>query len=344
VKYFSKILFLLLALSAQLSSVWQSAAQTFTTLYDFTAPTGGSPYTNGDGDYPRCDMILSGSTLYGTALGGGANGVGTVFAVNTSGANFRTLHNFSTLNDLNNVDGAEPYAGLILSGNTLYGTASGGGTNGEGAVYAINTNGSSFTTLHSFTGVSGSPPYVNNDGRIPEGALIISGNTLYGTAEYGGTNGNGTVFAINTDGSSFRTLHTFAALPSTSPPFTNDDGANPIGRLLLSGDTLYGTTSAGGTNDEGTVFAVSTNGTGFKDLYHFTALSSYPYTNSDGAGPQCGLIMLGNTLYGTAEYGGTNGYGTLFAINSNGTGFTILHTFSSGDDGGYPVSGLDFLR
>ncbi|MGC9940682.1 MAG: choice-of-anchor tandem repeat GloVer-containing protein, partial [Verrucomicrobiota bacterium] len=147
-------------------------------------------------------------------------------------------------------------------------------------------------------------------------------------------------FAINTDGSSFRTLHTFAALPSTSPPFTNDDGANPIGRLLLSGDTLYGTTSAGGTNDEGTVFAVSTNGTGFKDLYHFTALSSYPYTNSDGAGPQCGLIMLGNTLYGTAEYGGTNGYGTLFAINSNGTGFTILHTFSTGNDGGYPVADL----
>ena len=77
-----------------------------------------------------------------------------------------------------NSDGANPYAGLILSGNTLYGTANGGGSSGNGTVFAVNTNGTGFTNLHSFTAY-----LVNNsDGAYPEAGLILSGNTLYGTA------------------------------------------------------------------------------------------------------------------------------------------------------------------
>jgi uncharacterized repeat protein (TIGR03803 family) len=83
--------------------------------------------------------------------------------------------------------------------------------------------------------------------------------------------------------------------------------------LILSGNTLYGTAYRGGSSGYGTVFAVSTNGTGFTNLYSFTAVLNS--TNSDGANPYAGLILSGNTLYGIAYYGGSSGGGTIFSIN-----------------------------
>jgi uncharacterized repeat protein (TIGR03803 family) len=98
------------------------------------------------------------------------------------------------------------------------------------------------------------------------------------------------------------------------------DGAWPQGGLILSGDTLYGTASGGGSAGKGTVFAVNTDGTGFTNLHSFTAYAGSPAANSDGASPQCGLILSGNTLFGTA-YGamgnlGINAsYGTVFSLS-----------------------------
>src|ERR1035437_9405074 len=111
--------------------------------------------------------------------------------------------------------------------------------------------------------------------------------------------------------------------------FTGFDGAEPHAGLILSGNTLYGTAQLGGSAGRGTVFAVNTNGTGFTNLYNFTATStdsSGVETNSDGANPDAGLILSGNTLYGTASVGGSLGSGTVFAVSTNGTGFTNLHT------------------
>ena len=67
-----------------------------------------------------------------------------------------------------------------------------------------------FTTLYSFTATS-FPTYTNSDGASPDATLILSGNTLYGTAGGGGSSGNGTVFKVNTDGTSFTTLYSFTA-------------------------------------------------------------------------------------------------------------------------------------
>src|SRR5438552_8314630 len=97
------------------------------------------------------------------------------------------LHNFT------GNDGARPEAGLILSGNTLYATAAEGGSSGNGTVFAVNTDGTSFTNLHIFTALSG-PLSANSDGAFPDTGLILSDNILYGTAYYGGSSGNGTVF------------------------------------------------------------------------------------------------------------------------------------------------------
>jgi uncharacterized repeat protein (TIGR03803 family) len=136
---------------------------------------------------------------------------------------------------------------LIVSGNTLYGTAAGGGSLDYGTIFAINTDGMDFTNLHSFSG---------NDGAYPAAGLILSGNTLYGTTIGGGNPYNGTVFAINTDGTRFSTLHSFPAT-SSSFPYTNSDGATPQAGLILSGNTLYGTTIYGGDSGNGTVFSIS---------------------------------------------------------------------------------------
>ncbi len=286
----------------------------FTNLYNFT---DGS-----DGAEPEGSLILSGNTLYGTAESGGGSGNGTVFAVNTDGTGFRTLHSF---NFTDPADGAEPVAGLILSGNTLYGTAAQGGSSGNGTVFAINIDGTGFRTLHSFN---------ISDGAEPFAGLILSGNTLYGTTVYGGkwgpgNSGDGTVFAVSTDGTGFTNLYDFTG---------GNDGGYPLAGLILLDNTLYGTASIGGSSGYGTVFAINTDGTSFTTLYSFTALNNS--TNSDGASPQAGLLLLGNLLYGTAVGGGSSGNGTVFAVNTDGTYFTNLHNFSGGSDGAEPEAGL----
>src|ERR1041384_1790288 len=243
--------------------------------------------------------------------------LGLIPAGRVTAQTFATLHSFTSLKE------GAPRASLILSGNTLYGTAEGGklsSTYSNGTVFAVNTDGTGFTNLHRFSAVNGS---TNSDGASPEACLILSGNILYGTAAYGGGSGRGTVFAVNTDGTGFTNLHSFTA--TSGPLLTNSDGAGPEAGLILSGNTLYGTANGGGSSGKGTVSAVNTDGSGFTTLYSFTAASYPNYTNSDGAYPRGGLILTNSTLYGTAERGGSSGNGTVFAVNTNGTGFTNLH-------------------
>jgi uncharacterized repeat protein (TIGR03803 family) len=265
--------------------------------------------------------------------------LGTMLDGQMPAQTFTTLHSFAvTTQTFDNSDGAGPDTDLILSGRTLYGTTYFGGTNGWGTVFAINTDGTDFTTLHIFTKgtAAASGNVINSDGANPSGGLLLSSNRLYGTAYFGGTNSTGTVFGFNTDGTGFQTLHSFAA-PIFSP---NSDGANPSADMVLSGNTLYGTCYIGGTNHTGTVFAINTDGTGFRVLYTLPAISAPDYTNSDGAGLFSGLALSGNTLYGTAYNGGTSGKGTVFSLNTDGTGFANLHNFTGGTDGADPIGRL----
>jgi uncharacterized repeat protein (TIGR03803 family) len=298
----------------------RTIAQTFTTLHSFS---------HADGAFPLAGLILSGNTMYGTANVGGTNSSGAVFAINTDGTGFTNLYTFTPAPFFAyaNSDGAFPKAGLVLSGNTLYGTTDGGGTNGIGVVFTVKTDGTDFTNLHTFAG---------GDGVQPDAGLLLSGNTLYGTASGGGTNNNGTIFAVNTDGTGFTNMHTFSATVYNGSFFVNSDGANPLAGLVLSGNTLYGTTRIGGTNGNGTVFAINTDGTGFTDVHSFTG-------SNGGGAPVAGLILSGNSLYGTTAGGGTNDNGTVFAINTDGTDFTNLHSFT-GNDGANPEAGLILSR
>jgi uncharacterized repeat protein (TIGR03803 family) len=298
--------FCLLALAAG-----PTAAQTFTVLHPFTSDDGG-PLEAG--------LILSGNTLYGTAENNGTYGSGSVFKVNADGSGFTNFYNFTaTSNPLyTNSDGAYPIASLALAGNTLYGTASRGGK-GSGTVFKINTDGSGFTNLYSFTTATNAPSYTNSDGAYPEAGLLFAGGRLYGMASSGGLYGNGTVFALSTNGSSFTNLHSFVLT----------EGGQPEGNLILSGQTLFGTADNGGTNGTGSIFSITTNGMTFRNLYSFSSFFGPHNTNGDGAFLSGGLLLSGNMLFGMANYAGAAGNGTVFAVTTNGTAFTNLHSFTA---------------
>ncbi len=156
-------LFQWLTASVCLMATAVATAQTFTNLHSFDINDGNEPFGT---------LLLSGDTLYGTTDKGGSVGWGTVFAINSDGSGFRTLHSF------NDTDGNAPQSGLILAGDTLYGTTFAGGGPGAGTLFAINTNGLGFTNFHDFTALNNG---TNIDGASPNGSLIVSGNTLYGT-------------------------------------------------------------------------------------------------------------------------------------------------------------------
>jgi uncharacterized repeat protein (TIGR03803 family) len=310
-----------------------NAQPVFTTLYDFSSDVLA---TNSDGNAPTGGLVISGSTLYGTALVGGAYGQGTVYAIQTNGFGFTNLHSFTGSND-----GAQPFSGLAVAGNVLYGTVRQGGTASNGKLFALDTSGSNFVPLYSFSASvfnAGNNTSTNSDGYGPLGNLIVSGNMLYGTANGGGIFGQGTVFGISTNGSGFTNLHNFASIFGGSG--TNQEGANPYCGLVLSGGILYGTTDHGGRFGQGSIFAVNMSGGGFTNLHSFAGSA-----NSDGANAEAGMVLVGDTLYGTTAFGGTNNQGSIFAINTNGTGYKVLRSFptqSAGTnyDGSQPLGNL----
>jgi uncharacterized repeat protein (TIGR03803 family) len=119
-------------------------------------------------------------------------------------------------------------------------------------VFKLQTDGRGFTNLYSF---SAAPNGTNSDGDHPTYGVILAGNTLYGTSG-GGAWGSGTVFAMDTNGTGLTTLHNFTALSPAPEPYTNTDGSGLQSGLLLSGDTLYGITTSGGSG-YGTLFSIS---------------------------------------------------------------------------------------
>jgi uncharacterized repeat protein (TIGR03803 family) len=279
------------------------AQSTFIPLYSFT---GGN-----DGANAVAGLVQANDgNFYGTTYRGGTNGEGTIFRITASGA-LIPLYSFTGGND-----GAHPDAGLVQAGDgNLYGTTEDGGTNDNGVVFRMTTNGAP-TPLYSFTG--------GHDGGNPQGALVQAGDgNLYGTTENGGTNFDGAVFRITTNGV-LKPIYSFA---------DGHDGAFPEAALVKANDgNLYGTTYEGGTNDDGVVFRITTNGV-LTPLYSFTG-------GHDGAFPVAGLVQANDgNLYGTTEDGGTNGYGVVFRITTNGV-LTPLYSFTGGGDGAYPEAAV----
>jgi uncharacterized repeat protein (TIGR03803 family) len=321
----------ILLVAALLLVAASAPATEFAILHTFSARTS-SPGTNSDGSGPESDLVAdSGGTLYGTTTDGGPAEGGSIFAITTGGA-LTPLYGFDFENPTN---GEGPTAGMVVSGGILYGTARAGGTNGLGTIFSLTADGKTFTKLHDFGLRIGRDTSTelelntNSGGAFPETDLVISGNTLFGATEQGGTGGNGILFKINTDGSSFTVLHNF----------TNADGGFPSVHMVVSGNNLYGTTEFGGVDvggeGGGTIFRISTAGTGFTNLFFFDEAANQPLA---------GLVMSGNVLYGTTTEGtpGPGGapFGSVFKINPDGTGFTNFYILDSNLNAGDPRSGL----
>jgi uncharacterized repeat protein (TIGR03803 family) len=184
--------------------------------------------------------------FYGTNPGGGTSADGTVFSI-TSRGKLTTLHSFE------GTDGSSPFAALVqASDGNFYGTTSQGGADdlcndeifvGCGTVFEITPAGT-LTVVHSFD---------KSDGEYPAAPLIQATNgTFYGTTIYGGAPGPcyiscGTIFSI-IPGGTLTTLHSF----------DDTDGENPGGGLIqATNGTFYGTTSAGGASNGGTIFSLA---------------------------------------------------------------------------------------
>jgi uncharacterized repeat protein (TIGR03803 family) len=220
-------------------------------------------------------------------------------------------------------DGAYPYDALTLVGDTFYGMTYDGGAYSSGTIFSIDIDGSNYEVLYSFNPLVAPGP--DGDGGFPFISTFTSeGNTLYGVTYLGGDDLFGTIFKIDIDGSNYEILHSFEGTPG--------DGRNPYGPMTLLGNTLYGVTDSGGTDDWGTIFSIDTDGSNYQILYSFEG------GPGDGAYPFGELTVDGNTLYGTT-YDGGGGFGTIFSIDTDGSNYETVYTFG-GTNGDSPNDGL----
>jgi uncharacterized repeat protein (TIGR03803 family) len=207
----------------------------------------------------------------------------------TLGVNVSNAYTFTAAYD------GEGAIGLTPDGEgDFYGTEEYGGTNGWGGLFEFTPATGDFTVLWSFTDGS--------DGAAPEaGPTVGSDGNVYGTSSGDDNTNYGAVFYLDTFGD-FNIIHSFTGEP---------DAANPSGTLVeVTPGTLYGTTFAGGTGNQGAVYEVTSSG-------DYEILHNFDYT--DGSGPNGGLVLAGDgNYYGTTAWGGTNGGdGTIYRLNAD---------------------------
>ena len=263
------------------------------------------------GKFPEGGLTTDGTYLYGQTSYGGTSGLGSVYKVLPNGTSFTTIYSFTNTSN----DGKYPYGALYFDGTSFYGMTAGGGANNCGTIFRILPDGTGYTILYEFAFA---------DGRTPLCDLISDGTYLYGLTSDGGANSGGTMFRILPNGTGFTKLMDFSA--STT-------GKWPKGSLYFDGTKLYGTTQQGGANDDGTIFSVLTDGTGFVDLFDFS-------NSTTGEWPECSLISDGTFLYGTTQQGGPGGSGAIFKIMPDGTQFSVLTSLTGSATGSRVVSDL----
>ncbi len=299
----------------------------YTLLYRFSKTSGFSPYGS--------LVVGSDSYLYGMTNDGGTKNVGTIFKITTSGTGFKVLHNFQ---DPNAFDGAKPLGDLVEGADGyLYGMTSSAARvplslANQGNIFKISKTGV-YTVLYDF---KTNPAATGNQ---PKGSLIRAANgNFYGMTSQSGPGGGGTIFSLNASGGGFKVIAAFS-LPTT--------GGIPQGKLFDGNDGfLYGTTSKGGTNDQGTIFKVSLSTGGITVLRHMlrTAAGAPAYgsliKHTDG-------FLYGTTMSGASQFyytntGFTTPTGTIFKIHPSGSTFTLVHQFPDSAMGIYPSK--SFIR
>lgn len=270
---------------------------------DGTGYTKLHEFTDAEGYEPSGKLLeASDGKLYGACRQGGPASLGTLYRMNKNGSGFEVIYDFSGA-----TSGYSPVGGLIEdAGGILYGV----NFWPNGSVFKINKNGSGYTELKIFTSAPG-------DLIFPYNGLTLKGNYLYGAGGYGGATNKGGIFRIKTDGSSYQVLH----------EFNGTDGELPVGTpIIASNGKIYGTASFGGSSGNGVIYRIDSTGTNFTLLRELAS--------ADGAFPWTALIQASDGLiYGGTQTSGSSDGGTVFKINLDGTGFTVIQNFSSPAEG-----------
>lgn len=313
------------------------AAWTEKVLWSFGGPGDGSDPTGGVLLATTAGhTVLYGATYYGGPGSGFGNG--TAFALTSpavpGGAWTESL--LWTFGQFPG-DGINPTGGLVPGANgVLYGATGNGGAAGGGTVFSLTPPGSpggpwKETILWNFLASPG-------DGAYPV-RLVVRSGVLYGITQAGGANTLGTVFSLTPNS-------TGAWVESVLYSFTLA-AAYPAGLTIASSGVLYGTTYGNQTSNDGTVFSLTPPGAP-GGAWKESLLFSFPLRNHQGPYGDIpyGTLLIGSTgaLYGTAEFGGSGGSGTIFLLKppaAPGSAWTIavLHNFN-GSGGGLPFSGL----
>ncbi|MCX6353918.1 MAG: hypothetical protein NTZ78_03300 [Candidatus Aureabacteria bacterium] len=186
-------------------------------------------------------------------------------------------------------DGGVVSADLLLVGDRLYGMTTQGGVNDKGTIFTIKAEGTGFATLHEFDEIT--------DGAFPMSILTLHNSRLYGTTWLGGTNGNGTIFSCNTDGSDFTVIHHFND--------ADNEGAMPYAGLTVVEDRFYGVTQGGGELNGGVIYSIKPDGSEFTILHDFNVAA-------DGLRSISTLVHDNGYLYGTCPLGGNEGKGVVY--------------------------------
>ncbi len=273
----------------------------------------------GDGEN-LYDSVIEGKDgrLYGTTLNGGPEDGGLVFALKKDGKGYAVLHNFG----YGATNGLWPWGTVIQgSDHRLYGATRHGGTFDAGIVFSITTNGTDFTIVRSFTTNQNAGAYPLNN--------VIEGNDgrLYGRTISGGTNNGHSIFGLNKDGTGYVVLHSFDS--------TLADYFDSFSGLIEGSDgMIYGTTFENGALTNGSVFRLNKNGSNFQTLHDFADSAT------DGGKPYGTVYETSEgVLYGTTSEGGAFGWGTLYKMNRDGSGYTVLRHFNAVNGEGYlPVA------
>jgi uncharacterized repeat protein (TIGR03803 family) len=265
-------------------------------------------------------------------------------------------------------DGKDASGGLVQdpAGN-LYGTATFGGSETYGVVFALvkSGNGWTYRVAHDFCSESECA-----DGAFPGTKLISDENgNIFGTVGQEGPNQGGVAFELTPNAKhtkwTYHALYDFCSLAGCADgalPDTLTYAGAASGAFYDGVSPLYGEAASGGIDNGGVVFRLFKHGHAWKQdvLYRFCKNEHRHHECIDGDGPSGGLWRddASGVLYGTTETGGkyqgfgdgghfTHGAGTVFMLEPRGGGKlwkqTTLHLFCAArncTDGALPHFGL----
>lgn len=268
----------------------------------------------GDFDYstigssPTGALALYNGVLYGFANSGGATGNGTIISYSTT---------VSKLLDFNAyLAGATPRRGFLNYNGKLYGVTSAGGAEGSGTLFEYDPAANAYTKKADLA--------YNTSGASPVGDLILENGKLYGMASSGGANGDGTIYEYDL---------TSGTLSGKVDFDYNTSGSNPTGKLEAYNGKLYGMTTYGGANGDGTVieYDPSTSTLSVKSDFN---------NNTIGSNPMGSLIAYNGKLYGLANSGGGSFNGTVIEFDPATSSLTAVADFDYTTMGAYPEGSL----